>query len=72
MTFTDCTKIKTPIDNISTPGFNGAKPTTIEIVEYPKTAGMTGWICPVCGRGLSPWTTQCPCKINPHEVTITY
>ena len=23
---------------------------------------MTGWICPVCGRGLSPWTSVCPCK----------
>ena len=25
------------------------------------TAGV-GWICPVCGRGLSPFTTFCPCK----------
>lgn len=23
---------------------------------------MTGWVCPVCGRGLSPWTSVCPCK----------
>lgn len=21
-----------------------------------------GWICPVCGRGLSPFTTVCPCQ----------
>ena len=20
-----------------------------------------GWICPVCGRGLSPSTSECPC-----------
>ena len=20
-----------------------------------------GWICPVCGRGLAPWTSSCPC-----------
>ena len=23
--------------------------------------GRTGWICPVCGRGLSPFTAFCPC-----------
>lgn len=23
---------------------------------------MIGWICPVCGRGLSPYTSICPCK----------
>ena len=33
--------------------------------------GMSGWICPVCGRGLSPYTSQCPCRgwVAP---TITY
>ena len=20
-----------------------------------------GWICPVCGKGLSPWTPECSC-----------
>lgn len=20
-----------------------------------------GWICPVCGRGLAPWVSHCPC-----------
>lgn len=24
---------------------------------------ITGWICPVCGRGLSPFTAVCPCKM---------
>lgn len=23
---------------------------------------IVGWICPVCGRGLSPFTAVCPCK----------
>lgn len=23
---------------------------------------MYGWICPVCGRGLSPFTAVCPCR----------
>lgn len=31
---------------------------------------MTGWICPVCGRGLSPYTSCCPCKPFP-PVQIT-
>lgn len=29
-----------------------------------------GWICPVCGRGLSPWTSFCPCQGS--EMQITY
>ena len=27
-----------------------------------------GWICPVCGRGLSPFTNVCPCR-NKWEIT---
>lgn len=23
-----------------------------------------GWICPVCGRGVSPYTDYCNCKYN--------
>lgn len=24
--------------------------------------GPVGWVCPVCGCGLSPYTSYCPCK----------
>jgi hypothetical protein len=27
----------------------------------PQIFGMTGWICPVCGRGNSPFSSSCPC-----------
>ena len=30
--------------------------------EKTSTQNLMGWICPVCGRGLSPFTTMCPCK----------
>jgi hypothetical protein len=26
--------------------------------------GEVGWICPVCGRGLAPSTSYCPCRSN--------
>ena len=34
-------------------------PSKQKTINPPK---MVGWICPVCGRGLSPWTSACPCK----------
>ena len=38
--------------------------------ESKPEGGMVGWICPVCGRGLSPFTYVCPCKAWPKmEVT---
>ena len=33
--------------------------------------GKTGWICPVCGRGLSPYTSFCPCKKDKKQVLNT-
>lgn len=36
--------------------------------EESAAVGLYGWICPVCGRGLSPYTSSCPCMIN-REIT---
>lgn len=30
-----------------------------------------GWICPVCGRGVSPFESSCPCYIKPINATST-
>lgn len=30
-------------------------------IDTPKNT-MIGWTCPVCGRGLSPYTLVCPCR----------
>lgn len=50
-------------ERIATTGGDAKSETT----NPPK---MTGWICPVCGRGLSPYTSMCPCKGYPKmEVT---
>ena len=39
-------------------------------IPMPQGFGeQKGWICPVCGRGLSPWTSFCPCRDNGLEIT---
>ena len=37
--------------------------------EYNPPRGEVGWICPVCGRGLAPSTSYCPCNLTRN---ITY
>ena len=34
-------------------------------IPLPQGFGkQEGWICPVCGRGVAPWMSFCPCQIN--------
>lgn len=40
------------------------------LFRHEKPAGLQGWVCPVCGRGLSPFTQFCPCKGYP-EMKVT-
>ena len=39
------------------------------IGSYQPPRGEVGWICPVCGRGLAPSTSYCPCTLSRN---ITY
>lgn len=40
--------------------------------SYPVVGGKTGWICPVCGRGVNPDMSVCPyCKPYSNTVTCT-
>lgn len=36
-----------------------------EFVSQP----VTGWKCPVCGAGVSPFTNVCPCQQQPMTIT---
>ena len=39
-------------------------------IPMPNCFGeQKGWICPVCGRGVAPWTSYCPCQ---SDWKITY
>lgn len=43
----------------------GKKDEEIDSCERCKPKGMLGWICPVCGRGNSPFSLSCPCTPFP-------
>lgn len=44
-------------------------PSSCDIPVPQRFGEQKGWICPVCGRGLAPWMSSCPCN---SDAEITY
>lgn len=44
-------------------GYSEQHPNAQPVVVRPAPS-PTGWACPVCGRGLAPWISQCPCQLG--------
>ena len=40
-------------------------------IRAEKGFALTGWVCPLCGRALSPWTSMCPCYLENAQITCT-
>ena len=56
-------------DTLYSPSTTGDTPLNKTIGNYQPPHGEVGWICPVCGRGLAPSTSYCPCNLTRN---ITY
>jgi predicted amidophosphoribosyltransferase len=69
----DCGKPFSYVGDVPEGGFlPGTEPYCTCKQKKPAPFYNYGWICPVCGRGLSPYTSSCPCMGVPnYPVTYT-
>ena len=53
---------------------NGDTPSLPQFQPHaPATPVLSGWVCPVCGRGNAPFAASCPCKTAPYpKMPVTY
>ena len=68
----NCTKCGKPyyyVGDIPEGGFPRGSEPYCTCYTGTSASGTTGWICPVCGAGLSPYTAVCPCKFPGPQIT---
>lgn len=66
-----CDAFQISIDKLVKKQGDNMSDTDIPVIVEPALIDQTkmeGWICPVCGSGISPWVVICPC--GGHVVTI--
>ena len=51
-------------------GGDNLRCSSCRIKQFNIPIGISGWICPICGAGLSPNTSRCPCRPMP-SIPIT-
>ena len=56
-------------DTHCTTSSSNATSTTSSNKSKNKDKMIYGWICPICGRGVSPYMSYCNCKINEYSIS---